>query len=412
MAHESASPQLERVKYLGTTWHKRGAAYWARRAWVVFVGVVILTITVSVSFGAFLKLMRDASGDSASQAVFTVLFALFTLFGIFESYIGFYVSSSQKRDYLTERDKFFWKWWKRSQRLSSRSNPGALTAILTLVLGFLAIGFGAGMMAALGIWFIALNLQKYASPEEYAAVRRSQGLPPVDHKALLASTGQEPQQERLEKPEKLPLLGRSWAKRGAWYWTRRLAWTVFFVWIASLAVRIAVEAVVLCAQGQWLQNRALAVGLALAPVAGSVFVGARGLLTFWRTVREDRDSRSGEWKYVGWVSLRQRAVGGVGGLLVFWYFYNSPRTALMHAAPGSARAFARFLLLFVVGIVLAWALACFGKYFGPEEYDAVRAMQFSGRIQARIDEVHESFQQTEAERRYQRDEAWRPPPRT
>ncbi|ADG99152.1 sensory box/GGDEF family protein [Segniliparus rotundus DSM 44985] len=113
----------------------------------------------------------------------------------------------------------------------------------------------------------------------------------------------------------------------------------------------------------------------------------------------------------GWVSLRQRAVGGAGGLLVFWYFYHSPSMALMHAAPGSARAFARFLLLFVVSVVLAWAFACFGKYFGPEEYDAVRTVRFSERTQAFIDEVHESSRRTEAQLRYQLNEAWRPPPK-
>lgn len=376
---QAASPRRERVRYLGTTWYTRGTAYWARRIAIISISVLVSVGMVALSGGVFLRLMEKAQEEPKRQAVYVSLFVLFTFFGIVEAWISFHVASAQKREHFTERDRQYWRWQRRFQLLSSQSNPGALTVVLTVVVAVLSFGFGAGMFASLGLWSVALLSQKYASPEEYAAVRRSQGLPPLDHGRLLVSAAAPPPADRAGDPAKIPLVGRSWAKRGFWYWARRGAWTVFFVWIFFFAANIAVEAVVLCGQGHWLHNRALAVFLSLLPVAWGAYTGGRALWTFHKAVREDRDLQPHEIRAVGCISERQRAVAGVGGLLVFWYFYHSPTAALMHAGSGSSRAFARFLLLFVVGILFAWAITCFGRNFGPEEYAAARAWKAAKR---------------------------------
>lgn len=159
------------------------------------------------------------------------------------------------------------------------------------------------------------------------------------------------------KPERIKLLGRSWATRGPGYWLRRVALAIFFTAMFALFVFIACAIFSGVTRGGSPVVTAVLGGYMALTVAAGLWYGGLAFLAQSAGKRLNR-SATDEAHIARFESVKQK-LNNPGGKVAM-YLINGP---LLILSPG-----------IFIGLMGAVALGSYQKYFSVREFDAVQRL--------------------------------------
>jgi protein-S-isoprenylcysteine O-methyltransferase Ste14 len=162
------SVSIPSIKYFGTSWYKRGAAYWFKRFWLTF-GALWFIVAFLLAFSLLVSVLFDHIKSAQGRGIVLTVLAVLIFVNLYSAYLQMKRSPDERAAHkpLTFKSRAN----NAKVKLDARTAGTAGTAAGILGGGPIAV-LATPLMAGVAFGFFFITLGKYVKEEEWLLAQK------------------------------------------------------------------------------------------------------------------------------------------------------------------------------------------------------------------------------------------------